>query len=116
MRRFILVACALALAACAASPPERRAESARIVAAARPTEVDRTALQQVRAAPAAAHLAARALAESSSGQPRHYAVILDQGPDAMLARINLIRAATTRIDLQTYIFDETTPASSCSTS
>ena len=51
-------------------------------------------------------LAGRAFSESSPGQPRHYAVILDSGTDAMLARVNLIRSATTAIDLQTYIFDE----------
>jgi phosphatidylserine/phosphatidylglycerophosphate/cardiolipin synthase-like enzyme len=68
--------------------------------------VECTALNKC-AQPSPLHdLAARALAESRPGQPRHYAVILDHGPDAMLARINLIRAATTRIDLQTYIFDE----------
>ncbi|MBN4841944.1 phospholipase D-like domain-containing protein, partial [Citrobacter braakii] len=31
---------------------------------------------------------------------------LDRGTDALLARVNLIRSATTAIDLQTYIFDE----------
>ena len=34
------------------------------------------------------------------------ALILDDSRDAMLARINLIRSATTSIDLQTYIFSE----------
>jgi len=51
-------------------------------------------------------LAARAFAESTPEHPRHYALILDSGRDALLARINLIRSATTTIDLQTYIFDE----------
>ena len=106
MRRLTLAACALTLAACASLSPAQRAESARIVAAARPIEVDCTALNKCAQPSPLRDLAARALAESTPGQPRHYAVILDQGPDAMLARINLIRAATTRIDLQTYIFDE----------
>src|SRR5690606_41506699 len=44
--------------------------------------------------------------ESASGAPRHRALILDAGQDAMLARISLLRSATTSIDLQTYIFDE----------
>lgn len=43
---------------------------------------------------------------ASAEQPRHQVLILDYGQDAMLARLNLIRSATTRIDLQTYIFDE----------
>ena len=48
----------------------------------------------------------RAFAESTPERPRHYALILDRGPDALLARVNLLRSATTSIDLQTYIFDE----------
>jgi len=38
--------------------------------------------------------------------PRHYALILDYGQDALLARLNLIRGAQRSIDVQTYIFDE----------
>jgi cardiolipin synthase C len=43
---------------------------------------------------------------SAPGAPRHYALILDRGRDALLARVNLIRSARASIDLQTYIFDE----------
>lgn len=104
--RVCLAACALALAACASLSPAKREQSARVVAAARPTAVDCDALDKCAQPSPLRNLAARALAESTPGQPRHYALILDSGPDALLARINLIRAATTRIDLQTYIFDE----------
>ena len=38
--------------------------------------------------------------------PQHYALILDYGQDALLARLDLIRGATRSIDVQTYIFDE----------
>lgn len=38
--------------------------------------------------------------------PRHYALILDYGQDALLARLDLIRGARRSIDVQTYIFDE----------
>ncbi len=38
--------------------------------------------------------------------PQHYALILDYGQDALLARLNLIRSAQRSIDIQTYIFDE----------
>lgn len=51
-------------------------------------------------------LAANAFAASTPAHPKHYALILDYGQDAMLARLNLLRSATTSIDLQTYIFDE----------
>ena len=47
----------------------------------------------------------RALRESSAGRPQHYALILDKGEDALLARLELIRGARRSIDLQTYIFD-----------
>ncbi|MBD9370487.1 phospholipase D family protein [Xanthomonas sp. XNM01] len=51
-------------------------------------------------------LAGQAFADSTTAQPRHYALILDEGGDALLARLNVIRSATRRIDLQTYIFDK----------
>ena len=38
--------------------------------------------------------------------PQHYALILDYGQDALLARLDMIRGATRSIDVQTYIFDE----------
>jgi len=106
LQRLGLAACALALAACASLSPAQREQSARIVAAARPATVECTAIDKCAQPSPLRDLAARAMAESTPEQPRHYAVIIDRGPDAMLARINLIRAATTRIDLQTYIFDE----------
>ncbi len=51
-------------------------------------------------------LAGRAFAESTPAAPRHYALMLDRGADAMLARISLIRSATRSVDVQTYIFEE----------
>ncbi|GAB1594891.1 phospholipase D family protein [Lysobacter claricitrinus] len=77
-----------------------------VVDAARPTAVtcDRP---DACARPSALHeLAGRAFHESTPDHPRHYTLLLDRGSDALLARIDLIRTATTSIDLQTYIFDE----------
>ncbi|MEE7548068.1 phospholipase D family protein, partial [Xanthomonas sp. Kuri4-1] len=51
-------------------------------------------------------LGGRAVTESTPEVPRHYATILDQGEQALVARLNLIRSATRSIDLQTYIFDK----------
>lgn len=51
-------------------------------------------------------LGERAMAESTPGQPRHYALLLDYGQDALVSRLDLIRGARHSIDLQTYIFDE----------
>jgi len=106
LHRFGLAACALTLAACASLSPAQREASARVVAAARPTALDCAELNKCAQPSPLRDLAVRAVAESTPEQPRHYALIIDRGPDALLARINLIRAATARIDLQTYIFDE----------
>ncbi len=104
--RLLLAACALALSACASLSPAQREHSARIVAAARPVEVGCTQVDRCAQPSPLRELAGKALAASTPEQPRHYAIILDRGTDALLARINLIRAATMRIDIQTYIFDE----------
>ena len=40
------------------------------------------------------------------GVPTNYALILDYGQDALIARLDLIRGAQHSIDIQTYIFDE----------
>lgn len=45
-------------------------------------------------------------ASASASTPQHYALILDYGQDALLARLDLIRGAQRAIDIQTYIFDE----------
>lgn len=45
-------------------------------------------------------------APASASTPQHYALILDYGQDALLARLDLIRGAQRAIDIQTYIFDE----------
>jgi phosphatidylserine/phosphatidylglycerophosphate/cardiolipin synthase-like enzyme len=45
-----------------------------------------------------------ALAHSSAGHPRNQATLLEVGEDALVARINLIRAARKSIDIQTYIW------------
>jgi len=60
----------------------------------------------VEAAVAPAAVAPAAPAADGSAAPQHYALILDYGQDALLARLDLIRGATRSIDIQTYIFDE----------
>ncbi len=49
--------------------------------------------------------AAQTSGKSAAGPP-HYALILDYGQDALLARLDLIRGAQRSIDIQTYIYDE----------
>ena len=103
----VLAAClALACSACATLSPAQRDRATAIASAAR-SDVDTC---QARNACAQAspmrQLAGRAFARSTPEAPRHYALILDEGTDALLARIDLLRSATTTIDVQTYIFDE----------
>lgn len=42
----------------------------------------------------------------AAASPQHYALILDYGQDALIARLDLIRGAQRGIDIQTYIYDE----------
>ena len=96
----------LALCGCVGLGPAQRARAEALVQAGR-SDTSTCAAADACAQPSPLHaLAGAAFAESASGTPRHRALILDDGRDALLARINLIRSATTRIDLQTYIFDE----------
>jgi len=104
--QLLVVACAFALSACTTLSTAQRDRAAGIAVAARSQQLDCTAANACAQPSPLRDLAARAFAESSPGQPRHYALILDRGTDALLARINLIRSATTTIDLQTYIFVE----------
>ncbi|HEY5852030.1 MAG TPA: phospholipase D family protein [Lysobacter sp.] len=104
--RFTAMVLALALSGCASLSNTQRDRASAIAAAARSTQLDCDRADACAQPSPLRQLASRAFAESSEQAPRHYALILDVGPDAMLARINLIRSATTAIDLQTYIFDE----------
>nr|WP_221281994.1 phospholipase D family protein [Chiayiivirga flava] len=45
-----------------------------------------------------------ALDASTPQAPRHHVALLENGPDALLARINLIRAARRSIDVQSFIY------------
>jgi phosphatidylserine/phosphatidylglycerophosphate/cardiolipin synthase-like enzyme len=97
---------ALLCSACAGLSQKQRANAAIIAGAARSQEIQCDRPDACGLASPLYALGNRALAESTPASPRHYAVILDQGQDALLARINLIRSAQRRIDLQTYIFDK----------
>src|SRR6476619_4222908 len=100
-----LVALALACSACAGLSPAQRDRAGQWVEAAHAAStVTCTAIDHC-ARPSPLHaLAARAFVDSAPDAPRHYALILDRGHDALAARLDLLRSATTTIDLQTYIF------------
>lgn len=96
----------LTLSACATLSPAQRDRASEIAAQARSTRIDCDAADACAHPSPLRELGSKALAASTPEQPRHYAVILDRGPDALLARIDLIRGATRTLDLQTYIYDE----------
>ncbi|GAA4857387.1 phospholipase D family protein [Luteimonas vadosa] len=106
MLRAGIVVLALAGSACATLSDAQREQAARIAADARATVVSCEAAFACAQPSSLRSLGSRALAESEAQAPRHYALLLDYGQDALLARLNLIRSATRSIDVQTYIFDE----------
>src|SRR5690606_35811177 len=104
--RALLALLVLASSGCASLSTLERDQAAAVAAQARSVVVACDAADAcARPSPLRA-LGERAMAESRPGQPRHYALLLDYGQDALVARLDLIRAARRSIDLQTYIFDE----------
>ena len=104
--RVLLALAALLLGGCATLSPQQRDHAAGIAVAARSSQVDCTQADACALASPLRALGERALADSTPAAPKHYARILDGGPDALLVRIHMIRSARRSIDLQTYIFDE----------
>ena len=104
--RLAVAVLSLALGACASLSNAQRERVTEKVVQARSTQVDCDRPDACAQRSPLRALAGRAFAESTPDAPVHYALIMDRGPDALLARVNLIRSATTAIDLQTYIFDE----------
>ena len=104
--RAAVLACALAASACATLSPADRARADAIVREARSAQVDCDRPDACADPSPVRDLGGLAFAASTPGTPRHYVTILDSGQDALLARLDLIRSATTGIDLQTYIFDQ----------
>lgn len=104
--RVLLPLLLLCLGACASLDPQQMQRSMAIAEAARATAVDCDRTDACAVASPLREMAAEVLAVSTPEHPRHRALILDHGTDALLARVNLIRSATTSLDVQTYIFDE----------
>lgn len=90
---------------CASLSQAEHARAVGIAQAARSQVVDCAQLNACAEPSALRALADTAVAESTPAAPRHYALLLDRGEDALLARLNLIRAARSTVDVQTYIFD-----------
>lgn len=106
LRAALAVAVLLLASGCASLGPAQRAAGAQVAIDARATAIDCNAADACAQASPLRELDARAFAESTPSAPRHYVRILDEGPDALVARLAMIRSARRSIDLQTYIFDE----------
>ena len=125
-RALLLVVFALAQASCTSLSTKDQARVEMLVAAARSTEntcgrddacarpspllaLGLHAAGEAQTATAAAptpDTTSPAMPSTEPSRPQHYALILDYGQDALLARLDMIRGATRSIDVQTYIFDE----------
>lgn len=123
-RALLLLVFALAQVACTSLSTKDQVRVDTLVAAARSTEntcgrddacarpspLLALGLRASGEAPAAVEAtpdtASSAMPPAPPPRPQHYALILDYGQDALLARLDLIRGATRSIDVQTYIFDE----------
>lgn len=123
-RGLLLLVFALTQAACTSLSTKDQSRVDTLVAAARSTEntcgrddacarpspLLALGLRASGEAPAAVEAtpdtASSAMPPAPPPRPQHYALILDYGQDALLARLDLIRGATRSIDVQTYIFDE----------
>jgi phosphatidylserine/phosphatidylglycerophosphate/cardiolipin synthase-like enzyme len=105
LSRGLVLSLALLGSACASLSDAQRDRAASIAQAARSQVIDCGGPNACAQTSPLHELGDRAYAQSTQA-PHHYALILDHGQDALLARINLIRSAQRRIDLQTYIFDK----------
>jgi len=104
--RALVALLVLACSACSSLSAVQREQAAGIAAGARSTAIDCDGPDACARPSPLRELGVRAYAQSTPGAPRHYALLLDYGQDALVSRLDLIRGATTSIDLQTYIFDE----------
>lgn len=97
LRRLIVCLLALAASSCATLSKSDHAHAEAIAIAARSDAVD---------CQRADHCADPSVLESAAPQAGNRLLLLDDGQDALLARMHMIRSARARIDLQTYIYKE----------
>ncbi len=103
--RLVAVLALLALAACMPSRREIR-QAQEEVRAEQDTRLTCDLPERCALSSPLYDLAGQAFAQSTPQAPRHRLVLLENGQDALLARINLIRAARERIDMQSFIYSE----------
>ena len=106
LARLLALAAALAASGCTTLGPAQAAAAAQVAAAARSVQVDCSRDDACATPSRLRALGLEAMAASTPGSPRHHALVLDYGQDALLARLSMVRAARHSVDVQTYIFDE----------
>lgn len=93
----------LALSACASLPEGKHAEAAAFARERRSVESECPPGQACGLRTPLSELAAQAASEGPAG--KHRVILLDQGHDALLTRLNMIESATRSIELQVFIYD-----------
>lgn len=101
--RLCLLLPVLALAACMPSRKDIR-EAVADARTQQSTALDCDRPDRCALASPLRDLADSAVAASTDAAPRHSVILLENGQDALLARINLIRAARDSIDMQSFIY------------
>lgn len=106
LRRHLLLLCALAvlLGGCVPLSPRRIHRADAIVAASVDRRLDCHRADACALPSPFIDQARAAIAQSDPQHPHNEATLLEVGEDALVARINLIRAARKSIDIQTYIW------------
>ncbi len=100
-----LLVAILVLPGCSVSPTRvQRADA--VVAAHAPRELDCDRADHCAINSPLLEAAHEAMSDSTAEQPIHVVTLLNDSEAAMVARLNLIRAAQHTIDVQTYIWDQ----------
>lgn len=104
-RVLLLLLAAALLPGCTLSPAQiRRADA--MVAAQTDHRIDCDSADRCAQSSPLLDAAGAAIAASAPDKPVHVVTLLNDSEPALVARINLIRAATRSIDIQTYIWDQ----------
>ncbi len=100
-----LLAAILIMTGCSVSPTRvRRADA--VIAANTQQQLDCDRADHCAIDSPLLEAAHQAMADATDAQPVHVVTLLNDSEAAMVARINLIRAARNSIDIQTYIWDQ----------
>lgn len=103
MNKALVLLSLLVLSACSSLPETKHAEAGAFARERRSVESECPAGQLCGLRTPLSELAAQTAAEGASG--KHRVILLDQGHDALLTRLQMIESATRSIELQVFIYD-----------